>query len=90
VKKPGTGSPVLCGDPVKAVRREAEVAVAHHFGVHKSTVRSWRRALGVGRVTEGTHRLASAIADARTDDRLARARANSKNLSQVPPYRKWL
>jgi hypothetical protein len=78
VKKPGSRSAVLCGDLVKAVRRESELAVAHHFGVCKNTVKAWRRTLGVPRVTEGTHRLTSAIAEARTDDRLERARRNSK------------
>jgi hypothetical protein len=41
-------------DLVRAVRRESEVAVAHHRGVDKQTVRKWRKALGVGKVTEGT------------------------------------
>jgi hypothetical protein len=40
----------------RAVRRESEVAVAHHRGVDKQTVGKCRKALGVGRVTEGTSR----------------------------------
>ena len=38
----------------RAVRRESGVAVAHHWSVDKQTVWKWRKALGVGRVTEGT------------------------------------
>jgi hypothetical protein len=41
----------------KAVRRESELAVCYWWGVKPSTVRKWRRALGVGIVTEGTSRL---------------------------------
>jgi hypothetical protein len=47
---------VVFTDLAKAVRRESEIAVAHHWGVDKQTVRKWRKALGVGRVTEGTSR----------------------------------
>ena len=45
---------VVFKDLARAVRRESEVAVAHHWGVDKQTVGKWRKALGVGRVTEGT------------------------------------
>jgi hypothetical protein len=38
----------------KAVRREAEHAVAHWWGITEQTVWKWRRALGVGATTEGT------------------------------------
>ena len=41
----------------KAVRRESELAICHWWGVRTSTVRKWRRALGVGRMTEGTGQL---------------------------------
>jgi hypothetical protein len=53
-KKGRAKSLVVFKDLAKAVRRESEVAVAHHWGVDKQTVRKWRKALGVGRVTEGT------------------------------------
>jgi hypothetical protein len=43
----------------KAVRRESEVAVAHHWGVDEQTVGKWRKALGVGATTEGTSKLRS-------------------------------
>jgi hypothetical protein len=47
---------VVFKDLARAVRRESEVAIAHHWGVDKQTVGKWRKALGVGRVTEGTSR----------------------------------
>ena len=45
---------VLCGDLERAVRVESSMAVCHHWGVSKRVVTAWRRALGVGRWTEGT------------------------------------
>jgi hypothetical protein len=53
---------ILCGDLAEAVRRESATAVAYHFGVTAQTVSLWRRALGVGHVNEGTHRLRSDLA----------------------------
>jgi len=47
---------VLCGALVEAVRRESAQAVAHWWGITAQTVTRWRKALGVGPVTEGTHR----------------------------------
>jgi hypothetical protein len=78
IKKSGRHTLILCGALVKAVKRESEIGVAHHFGVSKGTVKLWRRALGVARVTEGTHILTSQISHARNDDRLDRAQQNSK------------
>ena len=40
-----------------AVRRESAQAVAHWWGVTPQTVGVWRKALGVGALTEGTRRL---------------------------------
>jgi hypothetical protein len=51
---------VLCGDLAEAVRRESATAVAYHWGVTAQTVTRWKKALGVGHVNEGTHRLRSA------------------------------
>jgi hypothetical protein len=45
---------ILCGDLVRAVRMEATIAVAHHWGVGPDTVSLWRRALKVDRLTPGT------------------------------------
>jgi hypothetical protein len=49
--------PVVYRDLAKAVRREAEQAVAYWWRVGKWSVNQWRKALGVGAVTEGTSRL---------------------------------
>jgi hypothetical protein len=49
---------IVCGDLIRAVRVESEIAVAHHWGVSPATVKHWRRALGVPRTTRGTLRLA--------------------------------
>jgi hypothetical protein len=53
-KKGRTKSLIVFKDLARAVRRESEAAVAHHWGVGKSAVWKWRKALGVERVTEGT------------------------------------
>lgn len=45
---------ILCGDLVKAIRRESATAVAHWWGVTNETVSHWRRSLGVTPGTEGT------------------------------------
>ena len=48
---------VVYGQLVDAVRRESAQAVAWWWGVSSQTVSAWRKALGVGAVTEGTRRL---------------------------------
>ncbi len=55
---PGRPAMVLTGDLVRAVRREAAAAVAKHWGTTWRTVRVWRRALGVDRMTEGSTEVA--------------------------------
>jgi hypothetical protein len=50
---------IQCGDLVRAVCRESEVAVAYWWGVTPQTVWVCRNALGVGATTEGTSRLRS-------------------------------
>lgn len=45
---------LLCGDLVRAVRTESAQAIAWHWGIGRRVVSEWRRALGVGRMTEGT------------------------------------
>ncbi len=55
-KQGGARSLVVFKDLARAVRRESEAAVAHHWGVGKSAVWKWRKALGVERVNEGTSR----------------------------------
>jgi hypothetical protein len=50
-------TPILCGELIRAVRTESEMAVAHHWGVSQTTVWQWRRALDVPRMTNGSRRL---------------------------------
>jgi hypothetical protein len=78
MKHLGTAPYILCGDLVKAVKCESAIAVAHHFGVSTQTVKSWRKALGMPRANEGSAQFWNRIAGAREDDRLERARRNSK------------
>jgi hypothetical protein len=42
-----------------AVRRESSAAVCDHWGITAQTVSKWRKALGVGQMTEGTFLLKS-------------------------------
>src|SRR5262245_53061946 len=55
----GVLSTILCGDLVRAVQRESETAVAHHWRVGINSVWVWRKALGVDQYTRGTMRLKS-------------------------------
>ena len=48
---------IVHGDLEKAVRRESAIAVGHWWGVAWTTVRRWRRALGVDRYNAGTVKL---------------------------------
>lgn len=51
----GSGrSLIVCGDLVRAVGIESAQAICYHWGVGRKVVGEWRRALGVGRMTEGT------------------------------------
>ncbi len=47
----------LCGDLVRAVKLESNIAICHWWGVTPQTVTKWRNALGVDATTEGTRRL---------------------------------
>jgi len=78
VKKGGNACLVLCGELVRAVKREALLVVAHHWGVSQTTVWKWRKALGVERSNEGTDQRLHDDAVSRGDDRLERARRKSK------------
>jgi hypothetical protein len=61
----GTPSLIVCGDLARAVAVESAAAVARHWGVGRKVVSGWRRALGVGRMTEGTRRRWSELAEAK-------------------------
>lgn len=56
-KKTGTRSLILCGRLANDVRTKSETYICHAYGVGSVTVWSWRKALGVGRVTDGTRQL---------------------------------
>jgi hypothetical protein len=45
---------VLCRGLVKAIKKEANIAVQYWWGVGHSAVRKWRRALGVGLGNHGS------------------------------------
>ncbi len=77
----GSMSPILCGDLIRAVRLESEIAVAHHWGVSRQTVFKWRRALGVPAMNEGSTRLYSAYVPEKLT---SEARAMSKEAMKSP------
>ena len=52
-----TGSIILCGDLVAAVKQESVEAVCHHWGVCRNVVQIWRKALGVPEWNSGTREL---------------------------------
>lgn len=56
-KKTGKASLILTEELARAVRAESSEAIAFWWGVSTAKVWMWRKALGVGRVTEGTRKL---------------------------------
>jgi len=58
----GSRSLVLFGDLARAVRLESALAIGHWWGVGRSAVARWRKALSVELANPGTHRLRSAYA----------------------------
>ena len=50
-------SVIVCGDLVRALRRESATAIAHWWGVSVCTVWRWRKEVGVEQFTEGTRDL---------------------------------
>jgi hypothetical protein len=56
-----TGSIILCGDLVRAVKMESVEAICFHWGVCRNVVQNWRRALGVPEFNPGTVRLRDQI-----------------------------
>lgn len=59
-KRSGSPSLILTDEMARAVRTESEQAIAAHWGVSAGTVWSWRKSLGVGRITPGTRAILSA------------------------------
>jgi hypothetical protein len=68
VRKPGLHTCIVFGELIRAIQSESEIAVAHHWGVTPATVSLWRRALGVPRMTDGSRKLAVALAPERLTD----------------------
>jgi hypothetical protein len=52
-----TGSIILCGDLVRAVKLESVEAVCYHWGVCRNVVQNWRHALLVTEFNPGTRQL---------------------------------
>lgn len=78
VRKRGKAQLVLCGDLVRAVRMESELAVAHWWCVGLTTVWAWRKALGVGRITMGTLEVYRALKPGKlTEEVAARGRGRA-------------
>jgi hypothetical protein len=66
---------ILCGDLVKAIRRESNIAVCYWWGITPQTVTAWRKALDVPMMNEGTSRLQLKYTPERlTPDALPKAR----------------
>lgn len=83
-KGPGHHSCIVCGDLIRAVQTESEIAVAHHWGVTKKTVWAWRKALDVPRMTKGGTQLAVDYAPERLNED---ARASQKVAMGRPEVR---
>ncbi len=77
-------SPILCGDLVRAVRVESEIAVMHHWGVSANTVWEWRRALGVPAINHGTQRL---LIEYAAETLTPEVRAMADEAKRSPEYR---
>jgi hypothetical protein len=56
-----TGSIILCGDLVRAVKMESVEAVCYHWGVCRNVVQNWRHALSVPESNPGTVRLRNQV-----------------------------
>lgn len=56
-----TGSIILCGDLVRAVKMESVEAICYHWGVCRNVVQNWRHALGVPEFNPGTVQLRSQL-----------------------------
>lgn len=75
-KKTGRPSLILTPELARAVRMESVEAVCYWWGVGATKVWMWRKALGVGRVTDGTRQLLQARTGVPADAAAAgRARA---------------
>ena len=73
-----TGSIILCGDLVRAVKMESVEAVAHHWGVCRNVVQKWRQALQVPEANPGTRQLRHQVRAAPDAPARLRAAARAK------------
>lgn len=74
---------VVFGALADAVRNESNLAVCHWWCVTPQTVSKWRKALGVDRVNDGTHRLFAAHFDSPLGKKArAKARAKARDLER--------
>lgn len=55
--KTGKAALIVTAELARAIRTESSTAIQEHWGVSLGTVHTWRKALGVGRVTDGTRQL---------------------------------
>ena len=78
---------VLYADLARAVRRESALAVARWWGVSDQTVTVWRKALGVGAITEGTSRLKSECGAGQGSRRGGKAHERSRDAERDAPRR---
>jgi len=81
---------ILCGDLVRAVRRESRPAVAHHWGVGVDTVKKWRRALDLEIYNAGSRHLMRAFArEHATPQRMRKMTDLAREVTRVPKPRQW-
>lgn len=72
---------IVCDDLERAITKESQAAVMHHWGVSDQTVTNWRRALGVSRMNPGSAEVHREVFAGRWSDaqiELGRKRSHSK------------
>jgi hypothetical protein len=73
-------SPVVYAGLAEAIRKESNIAICYWWGITPQTVSKWRKALGVGMVTEGTRRLwQDHAAEPETVSALKKAQAKARD-----------
>jgi len=84
---------VLFGDLVKALRRESSGPICFWWGVTRQTVVSWRKALGIKDITEGTQRVidetSHRLLEARRSGTKAKRNKPASNASPPDPRQRW-
>lgn len=88
-RKPGRGGPpilIVFKGLARAVRKESNQAVAHHWGVTGQTVTAWRKALNVPATNSGSSKLISAHYQSGVGEKLnvGASRANSDPKRDAP------